>query len=79
MNEKQTEEILVIGGTGKTGSRVVQRLQARHIPVRIGSRSSTPPFDWENPDSWRAVLQGVKRAYVAFYPDLAIPGTPDMI
>ena len=79
MNEKQTEEILVIGGTGKTGRRIVQRLQARNIPVRIGSRSGTPPFDWEDPDSWAAVLQGAKKVYVAFYPDLAIPGTPAII
>jgi uncharacterized protein YbjT (DUF2867 family) len=38
--------ILVLGGTGKTGRRVVQRLQARGIPVRAGTPSATPPFDW---------------------------------
>jgi uncharacterized protein YbjT (DUF2867 family) len=36
----------VVGGTGKTGRRVAQRLQARSVPVRIGSRSGEPPFDW---------------------------------
>jgi uncharacterized protein YbjT (DUF2867 family) len=36
--------ILVLGGTGKTGRRVVQRLQARGMPVRVGTPSATPPF-----------------------------------
>jgi uncharacterized protein YbjT (DUF2867 family) len=29
---------LVLGASGKTGRRIVKRLQARHIPVRVGSR-----------------------------------------
>jgi uncharacterized protein YbjT (DUF2867 family) len=37
--------ILVLGGTGKTGRRVAERLAARGLPVRIGSRSGRPPFD----------------------------------
>ncbi|MGF1576042.1 MAG: NmrA family transcriptional regulator, partial [Cyanophyceae cyanobacterium] len=36
---------LVLGATGKTGRRIVKRLQARHIPVRIGSRTAAPPFN----------------------------------
>jgi uncharacterized protein YbjT (DUF2867 family) len=32
-----SQPILVIGGTGKTGRRVAERLTARGIPVRIGS------------------------------------------
>lgn len=35
----------VLGGRGKTGRRVVQRLGARGLPVRVGSRSGRPPFD----------------------------------
>jgi uncharacterized protein YbjT (DUF2867 family) len=31
--------VLVVGGTGKTGRRVAERLAARGVPVRIGSRS----------------------------------------
>ncbi|MGH9230478.1 MAG: NmrA family transcriptional regulator, partial [Acidimicrobiales bacterium] len=42
-NERPT---LVLGGTGKTGRRVVDRLTARGLPVRVGSRSGQPPFDW---------------------------------
>src|SRR5918994_833453 len=41
------DPILVIGGTGKTGRRVAARLEQRSLPVRIGSRGGTPPFDWE--------------------------------
>lgn len=40
---------LVLGGTGKTGRRVVERLTRRDVPVRIGSRSAGVPFDWEQP------------------------------
>jgi uncharacterized protein YbjT (DUF2867 family) len=39
---------LVLGGNGKTGRRVVERLAARGLPVRVGSRSGTPAFDWRD-------------------------------
>jgi nucleoside-diphosphate-sugar epimerase len=39
----QVKTTLVLGGTGKTGRRVVERLQARGMPVRVGSRSGEPP------------------------------------
>jgi uncharacterized protein YbjT (DUF2867 family) len=70
---------LVIGGTGKTGSRVAQRLQAQGIDVRIGSRSGNPRFDWEDPATWPGVFEGVDRAYIAYYPDLAQPGAAEAI
>ncbi len=44
---------LVLGGTGKTGRRVAERLLARGLPTRIGSRSGEPRFDWEEPTTWR--------------------------
>ena len=50
---------LVLGGTGKTGRRVSERLEASGLPVRVGSRSGEPPFDWENPDTWEPALDGV--------------------
>jgi uncharacterized protein YbjT (DUF2867 family) len=65
---------LVLGGTGKTGRRVAQRLTARGLPVRIGSRSGEPPFDWNNQATWAPVLQDVRSVYVSYYPDLAFPG-----
>src|ERR687892_2235699 len=70
----QNREILVLGGTGKTGSRVVQRLSARGLPVRVGSRSGSPPFDWEKVETWAPALAGVESVYLTYYPDLALPG-----
>lgn len=71
--------ILVLGGTGKTGRRVVERLEARGVPVRVGSRSGEPPFDWENQDTWAAALRNVRSVYMAYQPDLAVPGADDTI
>ena len=73
------ETILVIGGTGKTGRRVAERLKARGVPVRIGSRSGEPPFDWDDRSTWEPALRGASAAYVSYYPDLAVPGTPELI
>ena len=70
---------LVLGGTGKTGRRVAERLRARNVPVRIGSRSGEPPFDWEKPETWAPALQGVRSVYVSYYPDLAVPGAVDVV
>jgi uncharacterized protein YbjT (DUF2867 family) len=64
---------LVIGGTGKTGSRVAKRLAARGVRVRIGSRSSEPGFDWQDQATWAPALRNMTSAYVTFYPDLAVP------
>jgi len=45
----EEKTILVIGGKGKTGSRVAKKLTKLGKTIRIGSRSEKPPFDWENP------------------------------
>src|ERR671921_85204 len=78
-NTQEKEMTLVLGGTGKTGRRVAARLQARGLPVRIGSRSGEPPFDWQKPDTWASALEGVSAAYVSYYPDVAIPGAPEAV
>jgi uncharacterized protein YbjT (DUF2867 family) len=65
---------LVLGGRGKTGQRVVRRLTARGLPVRVGSRSGEPPFDWNDPSTWEPALNGVAAAYISYYPDIAMPG-----
>jgi uncharacterized protein YbjT (DUF2867 family) len=70
---------LVIGGTGKTGRRVAERLQARDLPVRIGSRSAEPRFDWDDRSTWAPALRGANAAYIAYYPDLAVPGSTEAI
>ncbi|MCR4265600.1 NmrA family transcriptional regulator [Nitratireductor sp. ZSWI3] len=78
--KKQTQKpILVTGGTGKSGRRLAARLSAAGIPVRIGSRSAEIPFDWENPATWDAVLDGVCAAYLSYFPDLALPGAAETV
>jgi uncharacterized protein YbjT (DUF2867 family) len=76
--QTQEETTLVVGGTGKTGRRVVERLRARGLPVRVGSRSGEPPFDWEDPSTWAPVLDGVGSAYVSHHLD-AVPGAAETV
>lgn len=66
--------ILVIGGTGKTGRKVAERLTQKNQKVRIGSRNGQPAFDWEDPATWPAALAGMDKVYITFQPDLAVPG-----
>jgi uncharacterized protein YbjT (DUF2867 family) len=78
-NDTQEETTLVVGGTGKTGRRVVERLRARGLPTRVGSRTGETPFDWDDRSTWAPALRGVTSAYVTYYPDLAVPGAPAAI
>jgi uncharacterized protein YbjT (DUF2867 family) len=73
------ETTLVIGGAGKTGRRVIERLQARDLAVRAASRASRIPFDWNEPATWQPALRGASAAYIAYYPDLAAPGAAGAI
>jgi uncharacterized protein YbjT (DUF2867 family) len=66
--------ILVTGGTGKTGRRIADRLTSLDLPVRVGSRSAVPPFDWADPATWAPALRDVESVYISYYPDLAFPG-----
>ncbi len=70
---------LVLGGTGKTGRRVVERLSSRGVPTRVASRAGDPPFDWGDQSTWNSALDGVTSAYISYAPDLAIPGATDAI
>jgi uncharacterized protein YbjT (DUF2867 family) len=79
MTSAQQQPILVLGGTGKTGRRVVERLEARGLPVRVGSRSGTPPFDWEDRATWAPALEGVGSVYLTYYPDIAAPGAVEAV
>ena len=74
MQTRESKPTLVLGGTGKTGRRVVERLRARQLPVRVGSRAGEPPFDWEDRATWAPALDGVGSVYLTYYPDLAVPG-----
>ena len=76
---KQKDLTLVIGGTGKTGRRVAERLAEKGRKVRIGSRSAVPSFDWDKEQGWAAALKGVTGVYITYTPDLAMPGATDAI
>ncbi|MBA5805060.1 NmrA family NAD(P)-binding protein [Rhizobium changzhiense] len=75
----QTSEIVLVGGSGKTGGRIIKRLEERGLTVRAASRSSARPFDWEDRSSWRGALEGASSAYVAFQPDLAVAWAAEAI
>ncbi|RWC34547.1 NAD(P)H-binding protein [Mesorhizobium sp.] len=79
MNDTAKKPTLILGGTGKTGRRLADRLTAQGLPVRIGSRSGTPPFDWENNTTWEHALHGVGAVYISYYPDLAVPGAAEAV
>ena len=71
--ESPHQTILILGGTGKTGSRVAKRLADRGLTARLASRSSAVRFDWDDSSTWPAALQGVAALYLTYYPDLASP------
>ncbi|HEX6853444.1 MAG TPA: NAD(P)H-binding protein [Candidatus Polarisedimenticolaceae bacterium] len=73
MTHADTNPTLVLGATGKTGRRVLDRLHARGVPTRAGTRRSAVPFDWNDPATWPAALRDVRAAYVVYAPDLAVP------
>ena len=73
------QPILVLGGTGKTGRRIAEKLSSRGCSVRIASRSAEPAFSWEDSSNWQSLLEGVHSVYINFAPDLAIPGAADAI
>ncbi|WP_438494050.1 NAD(P)H-binding protein [Streptomyces asiaticus] len=56
--------ILVIGGTGKTGRHVVDRLRRRGKEVRALSRSTPVPFDWFDESTWKTAVSGAGAAYL---------------
>jgi uncharacterized protein YbjT (DUF2867 family) len=78
-NTTDPRPILLTGGTGKTGRRVAERLEALRLPVRIGSRRADPPFDWDEPSTWAATLDGVRAVYVTYAPDIAFQGGAEAV
>lgn len=74
---KTDARTLLFGGTGKTGRRIAARLDSLGVPYRIASRSAAIPFDWESPERWDEVLAGVATMYVAYAPDLSMPGAAE--
>jgi uncharacterized protein YbjT (DUF2867 family) len=72
-------KVLVVGGKGKTGSRVARRLAIRGQSVRIGSRSGSPAFSWDDPAAWPVALEGVSKVYLTYQPDIAVPGAAAVV
>ncbi|WP_217280382.1 NAD(P)H-binding protein [Kibdelosporangium persicum] len=56
------DPILVIGGTGKSGSRVVAQLKQQGREVRIGARSTG--FDWLDESTWDSTVTGAAAVFV---------------
>ncbi|MEM1075864.1 MAG: NmrA family NAD(P)-binding protein [Pseudomonadota bacterium] len=73
------QTILVLGATGKTGSRIATRLEENGQTVRRGSRKGEEPFDWEQPRTWPTILEGVSAAYISYFPDIAFPGAVERV
>ncbi|MGW8884649.1 NAD(P)H-binding protein [Streptomyces sp. NPDC055749] len=61
------ESVVVIGGTGKTGRRVVARLRDQGIETRSASRSGDTRFDWADRATWGPALAGATAAYIVPY------------
>lgn len=62
---KQAPLTLVLGSTGKTGSRVTKALIERGLPVRTAARSGADvTFDWTKRESYAPALAGVDRVYL---------------
>jgi uncharacterized protein YbjT (DUF2867 family) len=71
--------VAITVGTGKIGSRVARRLADLGVQTRVGSRSSSTPFDWADPATWGPFVAGCSSAFVVFVPDLGFPGADDAV
>jgi uncharacterized protein YbjT (DUF2867 family) len=78
VHTREGKPTLITGGTSKPGRRVVERLRARGVPTRVGSRSAEPPFDWEDRSTWATALDGVGAVYISHYLD-ALPGAAETV
>lgn len=65
MTEASNNRILVTGATGKTGSRVAERLAASGAAVRRAARSgANVHFDWSDLATFGPTLNGVSAVYL---------------
>jgi hypothetical protein len=72
MQMMEVSPIPVIAKHGKTGSWINKRLQILGYPTRAVSRSTTPSFDWELPETWQPAVEGTLSAFATYQPDLAV-------
>lgn len=70
------DQILITGGTGKTGSRLAQKLHGRGA-IRVASRSpkneAAVRFDWRDDSTFRAALDGIRAVYLVAPSDTTEP------
>jgi len=72
--------VLVIGGTGTTGSRVATLLSEQATSVRVGTRTPNHErpeqvgFDWSEPATHGPAVAGVDRVYLLAPLGVAEPG-----
>ena len=78
-NQTKQKIPLILGSSGKTGRRVVERFNSNGLDYREGTRRSEIPFDWYDASTWQKALQGISSVYLVFSPDLAVPGAPEII
>jgi uncharacterized protein YbjT (DUF2867 family) len=65
MNSADNHRVLVLGATGKTGSRVAGKLSARGVSVRTAARSGADVhFDWDDQATWEETLRGATGLYL---------------
>ncbi len=57
-------QILVLGGTGKTGRRLVQQLTAAGHAPRAAARQAAVRFDWDDRTTWAGALAGAEALYL---------------
>lgn len=56
---------LVLGGTGRTGALVAKKLVEQGFNARTAARhGGSVMFDWDNPDTYSAALDGADRIYL---------------
>ncbi|GAA3040060.1 NAD(P)H-binding protein [Streptosporangium longisporum] len=68
--------VLVLGGTGKTGSRVASALRRRGADPAVASRRGPVRFDWADRSTWGPALEGVDAVYVV---DSQGPDAPEEV
>ncbi|WP_405642534.1 NAD(P)H-binding protein [Streptomyces uncialis] len=71
-----TAPVLVLGGTGKTGRRVAAELTRRGHTARPASRRGDTRFDWSDPATWEAAIDGARAVYLV---DSESPEAPDQV
>jgi uncharacterized protein YbjT (DUF2867 family) len=65
VNNTANRRVLVLGATGKTGSRVAGLLSEQGVSVRTAARGGADiRFDWNDPATFEGALQGVTGAYL---------------